>query len=349
MYDAAPPHPAQKQSSPWGVFAVWAVVLVLAIAAAVVAIWQVNERIYTPEAAAEQYWEDLSAGNGSAALGHLSSVPEFVNAETDAEGEGAVDHLLLSGDPLQRSIEQLSSAAVTETEGGAELNFTVGEEDYSTAVPLVRGDSIWGFFDDWQIAPSAVTWFEVEVPGAPQGGIGQVQVNGEPVNLDQERAALSAFVPTAVDIEIDSQWLVGSAQHVVLNAEDNGNEAHRVTIDLEASDEAVDLLHTEIQEYFDSCDQPVLMPAGCPVGVSTNHQVDPDTIDWEFPDPEVATLTFDAEGWHVSYDHLVAEVSFQARHHHTGEQLTETEQVSFGLDIQVGASGEDLIISVTGR
>ncbi|WP_191089974.1 hypothetical protein [Nesterenkonia ebinurensis] len=43
-----------------------------------------------------------------------------------------------------------------------------------------------------------------------------------------------------------------------------------------------------------------------------------------------------------------AEISYQALHHHTGEELQETEQYPFDLEIQVGASGEDLVVSVRG-
>jgi hypothetical protein len=320
----------------------WAVVLVVAAVAAVLAVWQVNEQLYAPETTAETYWESLSAGDGSEALGLFHSVPEFTQ-------DGEVDNVLLSGPPLSHSAELIDSADITEADGGAELDFTAADQSYSTELPLARTGTSWGFFDTWEVAPSAITWFEVDVPGAPRGGIGQVQVNGEPVNLDEETARLSAYVPTVAEISIDSQWLSGSATHVVTSADDDEeSSAERVTLELTASEEAARVFQDELSSYFENCDQQVLMPAGCPVGTTTLNRVDPDTISWSFPEAETFSLTFDAESWQVTHGDLVAEVSFDAIHHHTGEQVRETAEVPFELDVQVGASGDDLVVSIDG-
>ena len=156
---------------------------------------------------------------------------------------------------------------------------------------------------------------------------------------------MAAFVPSVVDITIDSQWLSGATDEVI--AEDG---SHQVELELEASETAAQLLHDEVQEYLDSCaDQQVLMPAGCPMGVETPNRVDADTISWEMPDPEDITLAFGEDGWTVSdASTLTATATFESLDHFDGDELVESEDVSFGLDIQVGASGEDLLISVTG-
>ncbi|TLP99719.1 hypothetical protein FEF26_02200 [Nesterenkonia salmonea] len=336
--------PEDDQTSRPGIVAVagWAVGLVVAAVATVVAVWQVNEHFYAPDATAETYWDALSAGEGAEALSLFESVPEFAQ-------NGEVDNLLLTGAPLSRSAELIESAEVAETGDGAEFSFTAGEDTYTTELPVTHTGTSWGFFDDWEIASAGITWFEVDVPGARQGGIGQVQVNGEPVNLDEETAQLSAYVPTVAEISIDTQWLTGATTHVV-TAADGGDaaSAERVTMELEASEEAAQRLEEELAAYFDDCDQQVLMPAGCPVGTTTPHRVDPDTISWNFPEAEEFSLTFDAEGWEITHNELVAEASFDAIHHHTGEQLNETEQVPFDLDIQIGASGDDLVVSING-
>lgn len=320
----------------------WAVGLILSAVAVVVAIWQVNEQLYTPQYTTEQYWEALSQGEGAEALGHFSQTPDFL-------GDEQLDHLLLDGAALARSAELIEAPVVDGDSDAAQLQFTAGSEDYTTAMPVTHTGTTWGFFDKWRLAENGLTWFQVEVPGAPQGGIGQVQVNGEPVNLDGETAQLSAFVPSAAEIAVDSQWLVGGTSHVVTAAEETVEEAQRVTLDLEASEEAVELLRGEVSEFFDRCDQPVLMPAGCPVGISTPHRVDAETIEWAFPEAEEFSLGFNADGWQTDYDQLVAEVSFEATHHHTGEAITETEEVPFDLTVEVGASGEDLIVAVRGE
>lgn len=332
---------ARRTRAGWG----WLAAVVLAVLGTAIAVWQVNDRVYTPETAAEDYWEALQAGRGRIALGHIEQRPEFLSEE-------GMDHVLLNGDPLARSAELIEAARLEVDEEGeetvAELDFVVGSENHSTVLPVHRTGTSWGFFDEYSIAPNALTWFEVQVPGAPQGGIGQVTVNGAPVNLEDETAQLSAFTPTAAEIEVDSQWLIGEAQHTVTAAEEPGEPASRVTLDLEASEEAVNVLHEELAEYFEGCDQQVLMPSGCPVGTSTTHSVDADTISWDFPEPEEFQLSFDADGWHVEHEDLVAEVSFEAIHFHDGTPVSETEEVPFELDIAVGANGEELVVSVSG-
>lgn len=331
-----------RSTSRFGAAAGWAAVLVLTAVAVVVAIWQVNEQLYTPESTVEQYWEAMAAGSGAEAMGHLTETPDFL-------AEEGMDHLLLDGQGLARSTELIEDASISGDETAAQLDFTVGGEDYATTVPASHSGTAWGFFDTWAVSTNALTWFEVAVPGAPQGGIHQVQLNGVPVNLEEETAQLSAFVPSAAEITVDSQWLVGSASHVVTAPQDEQSTAERVTLDLEASQDATDVLHEEIGQYFSDCDQPVLMPTGCPVGTTTPHRVpDSDSIEWTFPEPEEFSLSFDQEGWSVGHEELVAEVSFEAVHHFSGEQLTQTEQVPFDLDIQLGASGEDLLVSVAG-
>ena len=340
--EAADHQQTPQPTSRLGAAVGWAAVLVLTAVAVVVAIWQVNEQLYTPESTVEQYWEAMTEGDGAEAMGHFTGTPDFLADE-------ATDHLLLEGEALARSTELIEEPRISGDETAAQLEFVVDSQTHTTAMPVVHGGTSWGFFDTWNISTNALTWFEVAVPGAAQGGIHQVQINDEPVNLDEETTQLSAFVPSATEITVDSQWLAGSASHVVTAPQDDESTAERVTLDLEASEDATELLHEEIAEYFSDCNQPVLMPTGCSVGTTTPHRVaDSESIEWTFPDPEEFSLSFDTDGWSVSHDELVAEVSFEAIHHFSGEELTQTEEVPFDLDVRMGASGEDLIVSVAG-
>src|SRR5699024_10018133 len=140
----------------------WAAVLVLTAVAAVVAIWQVNEQLYTPQATVEQYWEAVAEGSGSEAMGHIVSTPDFLNEEE-------VDHLLLDGEALARSAELIEAPSISADETSAQLDFIVGAESRTTPVPVTHSGTTWGFFDTWGVSTNALTWFEVAVPGAPQG------------------------------------------------------------------------------------------------------------------------------------------------------------------------------------
>lgn len=337
--------PGQWHSSRNRVLIGWTVALVVIIILTVVAIWQVDQRVYTAEYTAKHYWEAAEEGRSGQAIDAVASQPDFLTGES-------VDSVLLHDDALSYSASLIDNADIASEGDEVTMDFSVDGEDHHTTLPMTRTGLIWGFFDEWKVSESALQWFDVEVPGAPQGGIGQVQANGVPVNLDEETAQLAALIPTAAEFTVDSQWLVGSVEHVVTddgNGSDAQQDGEQITLDLEASEDAEELLHAEVDDFFTECaQQQVLMPSGCPVGTSTLHHVDPDSIKWDFPDPESMQLTFDADGWHIDYEPLVAEVHFHALHYHSGEQLEETEEVPFDVDIDIGASGDDLIISVSG-
>ncbi|GGE60612.1 hypothetical protein [Nesterenkonia cremea] len=340
---AQPPAPTRKKGSGL-VWAAWGTALTVALVAGGIIAWQVDEQLYTTEASAENYWEALRSGNGAEALGHLDSVPE------DTGG----DAVLLDGDPLSYSASLMEGMSFTEGAESASVTFTADGEEYETTLPVVDAGNHWLIFDDWKVGSQAYTDLEVDVPGAEAAGVGQIEVNGEPVNLEDETVTLSAFLPSVVEFGIDSQWLAGTTTEVLLPEEDDDADAEpaaqELTLELEASEEAEELLHSEVETFLQECaEQEVLMPSGCPMGIETPHQVDSDTISWDMPDAADTSLSFDSDGWEVSGLDMTATVTFEALDHHDGEELDESHDVPFRLDVQVGADGEELIISVAGE
>lgn len=340
-----PPQPQQQKRGNGLVWAAWGSVLTVALVAGGIAAWQVDQRIYTPETSAENYWDALRSGSGSEVAGYFDSLPE----------DGGSDAVLLDGDPLAHSAALMEGVSFSEGSGSAEMSFIAGEENYETTLPMVDAGNHWLIFDDWKIAPEAVSELEVSVPGAQAGGIAQIEVNGEPVNLEDESATLSTFVPSVIDFVIDSQWLGGSTQEVIVHdgessGEDGEPAAQEITLDLEASEEAEELLHNEVGSFLSECaEQQVLMPSGgCPMGIETPNTVDSDTISWDMPDASDTSLSFDEDGWQVSGLDMTATVTFDSQDHFDGAELAESHDVHFRLDVQVGADGEDLIVSVTG-
>ena len=340
---AQPPAPTRKKGSGL-VWAAWGTALTVALVAGGIIAWQVDEQLYTTEASAENYWEALRSGNGAEALGYLDSVPE------DTGG----DAVLLDGDPLSYSASLMEGMSFTEGSESASVTFTADGEEYETTLPVVDAGNHWLIFDDWKVGPQAYTDLEVEVPGSDAAGVGQIEVNGEPVNLEDETVTLSTFLPGVVEFGIDSQWLAGTSTEVITPEEDDDADAEpaaqELTLELEASEEAEELLHSEVETFLQECaEQEVLMPSGCPMGIETPHQVDSDTISWDMPDAADTSLSFDSDGWEVSGLDMTATVTFEALDHHDGEELDESHDVPFRLDVQVGADGEELIISVAGE
>src|SRR5699024_5562707 len=86
--DAQPPESSQGIS--YRTVAGWAAALVLTAVAVVVAIWQVNAQLYTPQATAEHYWESLASADGSEALGQFADTPAGLQ-------QAQLDHVLLDG------------------------------------------------------------------------------------------------------------------------------------------------------------------------------------------------------------------------------------------------------------
>ncbi|TDS87570.1 hypothetical protein [Nesterenkonia aurantiaca] len=347
-----PPEAAEHRPSHRGLLVAWAAALVMALAVGGVAIWQVSEKIYTPGHTAQEYWDSITRGSGSEALGF------FDPAALDAAEADPVDSVLLDGEALARSTAGIENARFGETSGAqtrAVMQFEVEGEPFETRLPMAAPQNTLAFFPDWELTTASMSRLQIDVPGAAAGGIAQITVNGEPVNLEEDSATLRSYVPAVVEIAVDSEWLVGSSRYVVVQEsgadveQDEAAEPHQITLGLEASGAAQAMLHEEVQAYLDGCaDQQVLMPAGCPMGINTPNQVVTESIRWSMPEPDELTLDFDEEGWDTAETDMAATVSFDSRHFHDGAALEESHQVDFGLNIAVGASGDELIVAVSG-
>lgn len=344
-------------------WAAWSAALIVALVLGGFAVWLVDTKVYTTEALGEQWWEAVQAGDGEVLLGQFADVPEAAGEAGEGDdprlSAGSVDTLLLDGGTLERSAEQIEDLRVVERSGAADLVFTVDGEEHRSRLPMDKADESWGIFDQWALDPAALAEVSLSVPGASAGGIGQVDVNGEPVNLQEDAAELAAYAPSVLDVAVDSEWLTGSAHRVLaLDPEDVGGSggsdaealSEEIEIELEASSAAAEQMHQKVKTYLSSCaEQQVLMPSGCPMGVETPNRVEASTIEWSMPKAQELTLSFGPDGWSVAgADRLTATVSFTAQDYYSGETLEETHDVTFGLDVEVGASGEDLLVSVTG-
>ncbi|MCH8560101.1 hypothetical protein [Nesterenkonia sp. DZ6] len=344
-----PPGAPGRTRSRRGLLVAWAAALVLALAAGGVAIWQVSERIYTPGHTAQEYWDSITRGSGSEALGF------FDPAALDAAEGAPMDSLLLDGDALARSAAGIENTRFEEDpgqQGRAMMQFDIEGESFETQLPMESQQNTLAFFPDWELTAASMSQLQIDVPGAAAGGIAQITVNGEPVNLEDDSATLRTYVPAVVEIAVDSEWLVGASRYVVVQDAGEGDDdgqAHQITLELQASEAAQDLLQEEVGAYLDGCaDQQVLMPAGCPMGINTPNQVVTESISWRMPEPEGLTLDFAEEGWETPGADMSATVTFDSRHFHDGASLEESHQVDFALSIEVGASGEELIVAVSG-
>ena len=368
--------PPAKRSSALAV-AGWGITLTVALVAGGIGIWQVDERVYTADATAENYWNAMASGDGAEALSLFAPLPEdgeeaeengadgtaesrglpthpiglTLDAADEGEDEddehqspGSTDSVLLEGEALQHSAGLIDALEITERPSAAGLSFTVDEEDFEAELPMTREGSVWLFFDDWKLREDVLTTVDLAVPGSEAGGIAQVDVNGQPVNLQDEATELAAFLPSVIDVDVDSEWLSGSLREVVADP----GEEHDIELELEASDAAREQLHTEVEEFLEGCaEQQVLMPSGCPMGVETPNTVDSETIEWDMPDASGIDLTFGPDGWQVSgASGLTATAEFDSLDHHDGDELEESHDESFSLDIRIGASAEELVVSV---
>ncbi|WP_010525120.1 hypothetical protein [Nesterenkonia sp. F] len=348
-------------------WAAWSAALIVALVLGGFAVWLVDTKVYTTEALGEQWWEAVQAGEGEVVLGQFDDVPEAAGETGEGEDPrlpaGSLDTLLLDGATLERSAEQIEDLRVVERSGSADLVFTVDGEEHRSRLPMEKADEAWGIFDQWALDPAVLAEVSLSVPGASAGGIGQVEVNGEPVNLQEDTAELAAYAPSVLDVAVDSEWLTGSARQVLaLDPQDadggsggssgsgEAGPSEEIEIELEASSAAAEAMHRKVEAYLSSCaEQPVLMPSGCPMGVETPNRVEASTIEWSMPKAQDLTLTFGPDGWSVTgADRMTATVSFTAQDYYSGETLEESHDVTFGLDVEVGASGEDLLVAVTG-
>lgn len=167
----------------------------LTVAAAVVVIFFVNDKIYGPEHQVSSYLTALKEGDGERALGLLAAKVPAANAA------------LLDGDGLRASaagLEVLEIAEPRDTGGNrvdVDVRYSLGGEEGTSTYRLERTDKHWLFFDRWSFVPSTLPTLTVTSLGQPEAS-----VNGVPVALAGDTTTFAAFYPAQVEASYTSEF-----------------------------------------------------------------------------------------------------------------------------------------------
>ena len=247
----------------------------LTVAAAVVAIFFVNAKIYGPEHQVSSYLTALKEGDGERALGLLAAkVPNANAALLDDEGLKASTadlEVLEIGEPQDAGANRVD----------VDVRFSLGGEEETTTYRLERTEKHWLFFDRWSFVPSSLPTLTVTAAGQQQAS-----VNGVPVALPEDTTTFAAFYPARVEVSYTSEFFAAPAQSAFVASPQD-------TADLVLTTEATEALKEEVDEdvraFLAGCTsaQDRLAPPGCPFFHFTDNRGQLPIV-WEITEyPEV--------------------------------------------------------------
>lgn len=306
--------PARTRLSTPVLTSLWAGLAVLVIAAAIITISQVNARVFSAERYVEDYVSALAAGDGATALGMLE------------QQEVSNQAVLLDGEALSSSMERLGdidvgTAKKVDDGYAVPLSFTVDKTAQEAHIEVAHAGTSWLFFDRWVISePLSQIQVTSDQPSST------LLVNGVPAPLQEGSAALTTFVPAAVNVTDDGKYLAASAKTAVV---DSGNARVALELTPQPTEELTDMVNADLKKFLDECAaQKVLQPSGCPLAHRTTERVDSSTIDWSISQYPQAKIERSGESWSVPTMGFVATLKY------TGVDLMTGQSREHEVDVE---------------
>lgn len=303
----------------------------LTIAAAVVAIWLVNAKVYGPAKQVENYLQALQDGDGALALGILNAeVPDANAALLDAEALSA----------STRGLEVLEMEEVASSVDGRAsvvLSYRLGEEQGESTFELEQTGTRWLFFDEWSFRAQQLPTVQVTAPNQ-----NEADLNGARVLLPEGTNTFAAFYPARVAASYTSGYFEAPEQTGVVSGPGDGLD---LTLRSQATAELVETVDSRVREFLDSCagEQNRLAPPGCPFYHLTDNRVEP-PITWEILEYPTVQISPADGHWVLAPLEGKARVSATQTDLFSGAQspLVEEKEFSFGARLSITDAGVSL-------
>ncbi|EMY33984.1 hypothetical protein D477_012101 [Arthrobacter crystallopoietes BAB-32] len=249
----------------------------LAVAAAVVTIVLVNQKVYSPQHQVRAYFDALKDGDGSRALGLLNSTVPDANAA------------LLDGAPLKQSVAEIEDLEVGDPvvldadRVEVPANYTIEGTPHTTSFELERSGTSWMFFDQWSFVPTKLPTVEVGVVNENEASL-----NGTRVALPEGKNEFAVFYPGSFEAHFTSEFFAAPVVESVLTEPEQSSGA-RLSLETKATEKLIDEVDKQVRAFLDGCaEQAVLQPTGCPFSAAMDRVRD-DSIDWEITEyPKIA-------------------------------------------------------------
>lgn len=283
-YAAAPMGPPQpidrRRAKIWGITAG---ALVLALIAGVIAVGQINSRLYGPDGVVRSYLSKLSSGDAEGAL---------ALADVDVPAE---ERTLLTNEVLSNAAARPDSISITDTEVDGDFavvtaEFDLGGSKSEVQVDLRKAGKRGIFFNDWRLASPGLGRVVVETPN-----LSEVNVNGVTVPTADGMLSLPAFPALyTVSLADSSDYL--EADEVQTRAFFEGSSAEEEADEglpiLEAAPTQTftDEVNKQVRSLLDSCaGKAETEPTGCPFGSRSATYSEVTDVKWSIEEyPEIS-------------------------------------------------------------
>ena len=257
--------------------AAWLLVLMLAVAGGIVAIYIVNNTLASPQQPVRQYLDALQKGEGEKALGLLrASVPQSNAA-------------MLDGTALQTATTRISGISYGDAEDRGNnqvmvpIDYTIDGSKLRTEFLLERSGTEWLFFHKWAFVPAALPVLDVTVVNSSEATL-----NGVPVNMPNGRNSFAVFYPGEYEASLAGEYFSAAPTKATVPGRDV--PVAPLNLMTEATDGLKDAVGSKVNEFLDTCadtaDRQQKLQPDCPFYHTTSNRVIDGTIDWsisEYP------------------------------------------------------------------
>lgn len=292
----------------WAVVRRFGITAVVITAAWLVAVFSVNQTLFSPGGYVTSYLDALERGEFGEAVARagLTDMPTVL-----PRPDALVSEPFISGTFVVNADEVVIQAQYLLDGIPSESLFT-----------LNRLPRALGLFNRWEFGEAPVGTITATITGSDE-----VVINGVSVDRDVTSRGIEVLYPGRYTLSWSSGWLETDTVELAVES------AQSQTVRLVAlpTDALIEQATTAVTEYLTSCTtQAVLQPASCPFGVTITDRVMGD-VEWEITtEPRVVLAMFDDEKtWQVQAlsGEATLSVSLQSLFDGTVSEFVETQTI----------------------
>ncbi len=281
----------------------------LAVVLTVATVPALNLTAYSPQRSVLSYLAALEDGDASRALGLLAAPPTR-NTE-------ALHDEVLAGAWSLPSRAEVIGAATDGDRAEVAVRFDLGDTSHEQTYTLVRGAPRWGLFDRWLLEVEKWPRLGLDVSGSSVA-----EVNG--VSAPTDRGGIPVLFPVGYTVGFDAEYL--RADPVLVDVIAPGQIA-TAALDPQPTAALLSEVEDRVAAQIDACEeQRTLLPAGCPFGFETDHEILGD-VTWRIVEQPPVTLTSSGTHLTIAPGEAVVEVSGRSRDIVTAFESDFTERI----------------------
>lgn len=297
----------------------WAVALAGVVIAFGVVVLTLNLTVYSASGFVRTYLDALARKDAAAALELIGvrSTGDASDALLTREAMGDLEDIRITRDRIAEDGTHYVTAS-----------YLAGGEPGSTEFAVTRAGALFGFFNDWTFAQPPFTVLQLTVRNDDDFTANGLDLVSE-VGQDAEAPYL-AFTPSAIELTHESKYLTARPETALLL---QPGTAVPVTLDIRPNRTFVEAVQREVDAMLDACTtQQVLLPTGCPFGMTIDNRIVSDPV-WSMvqypaialePAGQVAT-------WRVPVTSAIAHLLVDVQSLFDGSITTTDEDVPFSV------------------